>query len=80
MFRKLTTKIFRNTNKIIKCLKIARKTKSVVVQNIVFALSVKVAVLLLSAIGISTMWEAIFADVGVSLLAIFNSIRIFKTK
>lgn len=67
-------------HKIIKCLKIARKTKSVVVQNIVFALSVKVAVLLLSAIGISTMWEAIFADVGVSLLAIFNSIRIFKTK
>lgn len=66
--------------KIIKCLKIARKTKTVVIQNIVFALSVKVAVLLLSAIGISTMWEAIFADVGVSLLAIFNSIRIFKIK
>ena len=66
--------------KIIKCLKIARKTKTVVIQNIVFALSVKVSVLLLSAIGISTMWEAIFADVGVSLLAIFNSIRIFKIK
>lgn len=66
--------------KIIKCLKIARKTKTVVIQNIVFALSIKVAVLLLSAIGISTMWEAIFADVGVSLLAIFNSIRIFKIK
>lgn len=66
--------------KLVECIKISKKTKSVVIQNIVFALSIKVIVLVLSAIGISTMWEAIFADVGVSLLAIFNSIRIFKIK
>lgn len=65
-------------HKLVECIKISKKTKSVVIQNIVFALSIKVIVLVLSAIGISTMWEAIFADVGVSLLAIFNSIRIFK--
>lgn len=67
-------------NKLVECIKISKRTKSVVIQNIVFALSIKVIVLLLSAMGISTMWEAIFADVGVSLLAIFNSIRIFKIK
>ena len=62
-------------HKLVECIKISKKTKSVVIQNIVFALSIKVIVLVLSAMGISTMWEAIFADVGVSLLAIFNSIR-----
>ena len=67
-------------HKLVECIKISKSTKSVVIQNIVFALSIKVIVLVLSAIGISTMWEAIFADVGVSLLAIFNSIRIFKIK
>lgn len=67
-------------HKLVECIKISKKTKSVVIQNIVFALSVKVIVLVLSAMGIATMWEAIFADVGVSLLAIFNSIRIFKIK
>lgn len=67
-------------HKLVECIKISKKTKSVVIQNIVFALSIKVIVLVLSAMGISTMWEAIFADVGVSLIAIFNSIRIFKIK
>lgn len=67
-------------HKLVECIKISKRTKSVVIQNIVFALSIKVIVLLFSAMGISTMWEAIFADVGVSLLAIFNSIRIFKIK
>ena len=66
--------------KLIKCLKISKKTKKIVIQNIILAISVKVIVLLLSAIGISTMWEAIFADVGISLIAIFNSIRIFRIK
>lgn len=67
-------------HKLIKCLKISKKTKRVVIENIVFALVVKVIVLLLSALGYATMWEAIFADVGVSLIAIFNSLRIFNTK
>lgn len=67
-------------SKIIQVLKIAKKTKMVVIQNISFALTIKLLVLVLSAIGISSMWEAIFADVGVSLIAIANSIRIFKVK
>ena len=67
-------------HKLVECIKISKKTKSVVIQNIVFALSIKVIVLVLSAMGISTMWEAIFADVGVALLAIFNAMRIFKIK
>lgn len=65
-------------HKLVECIKISKRTKSVVIQNIVFALSIKVIVLLLSAMGISTMWEAIFADVGVALLAIFNAMRIQK--
>lgn len=67
-------------HKLVECIKISKRTKSVVIQNIVFALSIKVIVLLLSAMGISTMWEAIFADVGVALLAIFNAMRIQKWK
>ncbi|MBA3010068.1 MAG: cadmium-translocating P-type ATPase [Proteobacteria bacterium] len=57
---------------------IARKTKVVVWQNIVFALGVKGAFLTLGAFGFVTMWEAVFADVGVALLAILNSSRILK--
>ena len=67
-------------SKIIQALKIAKKTKSIVIQNIAFALTIKLLVLILSAMGIASMWEAIFADVGVSLIAIANSIRIFKVK
>ena len=67
-------------SKIIQALKIAKKTKSIVIQNIAFALTIKLLVLILSAMGIASMWEAIFADVGVSLIAIANSIRIFTVK
>lgn len=66
--------------KLVNAIKVAKKTKSIVIQNITFALVIKLVVLILSAIGISSMWEAIFADVGVSLIAIANSIRIFKVK
>lgn len=59
-------------------IKIAKKTKNIVTQNIVFALAVKAAVLILSAFGIATMWEAVFADVGVSVIAILNSVRILR--
>lgn len=57
-------------------MKIAAKTKQIVVQNIAFALGIKVIVLLLGLFGIANMWLAIFADVGVSLIAVMNSIRI----
>ena len=65
-------------SKIIQAKKKKKKTKSIVIQNIAFALTIKLLVLILSAMGIASMWEAIFAFVGVSLIAIANSIRIFK--
>ena len=58
---------------------IGKKTKMIVWQNIVFAFSVKVIVLILGAGGLATMWEAVFADVGVALLAILNAVRIQNT-
>ena len=54
-------------------IRVARHTRSVVVQNIVFALLVKLGFITLGAIGIATMWEAVIADVGVSLLAVLNA-------
>lgn len=61
--------------KIASVIRISRKTLGIVKQNIVFALSVKVLVLILSAFGIANMWAAVFADVGVAVLAILNSMR-----
>lgn len=51
----------------------------IVKENIVFAITVKLVVLILTAIGLGSMWEAVFADVGVSILAILNSLRVLKT-
>lgn len=59
-------------------IKIAKNTKKIVTQNIVFALGVKLIVLALGAFGVATMWEAVFADVGVSIIAILNSIRALR--
>ena len=59
-------------SKIGEAIKISKKTMRIVKENIVFAIAVKVAVLILAALGISTMWEAVFADVGVSILAILK--------
>ena len=63
-----------------KAIKIAKKTMRIVKENIVFALAVKFIVLLLTVIGVSTMWEAVFADVGVSVIAILNSLRMLHVK
>jgi len=63
-------------SKIWNAINISKKTMNIVKQNIIFAIFVKVLVLILSALGISTMWEAVFADVGVSILAILNALRI----
>lgn len=62
-------------NKISTGIKISKKTKKIVTQNIIFALGVKLIVLILGAFGVATMWEAVFADVGVSIIAILNSMR-----
>jgi len=63
-------------SKIATAIKIGKATKSIVIQNIVLAFAVKVIVLVLGAGGLATMWEAVFADVGVALLAILNAVRI----
>ena len=67
-------------SKVASAIKISKKTMQIARQNIVFAITVKVAVLILSAIGIATMWAAVFADVGVSVLAILNALRILNIK
>lgn len=59
-------------------IKISKKTKKIVTQNIIFALGVKCIVLVLGAFGVASMWEAVFADVGVSVIAILNSMRALK--
>lgn len=64
--------------KIVSIIKTSRKTVKIVKQNIVFALGIKLMVLLLGALGIANMWAAVFADVGVSVIAILNSMRTLK--
>ena len=59
-------------------IEIAQKTKRIAMENIVFALTIKAIFLILAAIGIATMWEAVFADVGVTIIAIINSLRLLK--
>lgn len=65
-------------SKISESISISRKTMRIVKENIVFAITVKIAVLVLSALGIATMWSAVFADVGVSVIAILNALRILR--
>lgn len=67
-------------SKLISAIKIAKKTKCIVWQNIYFSLGVKAIVLILGALGYAVLWEAVFADVGVALLAVLNSLRILKSK
>ena len=67
-------------SKIVKAIKLSKKTMRIVKENIIFAISIKVAVLILAAFGISTMWEAVFADVGFSVIAIINALRILRVK
>ena len=62
-------------SKIIDAIKISKKTMKIVKENIIFAITVKILVLILSALGITNMWAAVFADVGVSIIAILNSLR-----
>ncbi len=67
-------------SKIVRAIKIGRITKKIVWQNIILAMGVKVIVLVLGAGGIATLWEAVFADVGVALLAILNAVRIQRMR
>ena len=67
-------------SKIISAMKLSKKTMRIVKENIIFAIAVKVLVLILTAFGLSSMWQAVFADVGVSVIAILNALRALKVK
>lgn len=67
-------------SKINRAIYIAKKTRAIVIQNIVMAFFVKLGVLILGAIGIATMWEAVIADVGVTIIAVLNAVRILSEK
>lgn len=69
-----------NISKIIEAINISKMTDKIIKQNLIFAITTKILVLILSAIGISSMWQAVFADTGVTLLTIINTTRILKTK
>jgi len=64
--------------KIPQAVKLSRKTRNIVVQNIAFALGIKLLFVGLGIAGLAGMWEAVFADVGVALIAIFNALRVLK--
>lgn len=66
-------------SKVAKAMAIARRTRRIVIQNIVFALTVKIIVIVLGSFGLAHMWEAVFADVGVSLLAVLNASRALRS-
>ena len=65
-------------SKIVTAIEIAKRTRRIVMQNIVFSLAVKAVLLVLIAIGVGTMWEAVFGDVGVTVIAVLNSMRALK--
>lgn len=67
-------------SKLIDAFKVARKTRKIVYQNIGFSLGIKLIVLIMGAIGMANMWEAVFADVGVALIAVLNSLRVLNVK
>ena len=64
--------------KIIEAIQISKKTNRIIKENLIFSIGVKILILLLSILGIADMWEAVFADVGVTLITIFNTLRILK--
>lgn len=65
-------------NKILEAISISKKTNKIIKQNLMFSIGVKIAILILSILGIADMWEAVFADVGTTLITIFNTLRILK--
>ena len=67
-------------SKIVTAIKVAKRTRNIVMQNIIFALGVKAIFLVLGALGIASMWEAVFGDMGVAIIAILNAMRVMNTK
>ena len=68
-----------NISKIIDAIKISRKTCGIIKQNLIFSIGTKILILLLSILGIGGMWQAVFADVGVTIITILNTLRILKS-
>lgn len=69
-----------NLNSIVDGMKIAKKTKQIAMENIIFSIVVKLVVLILASLGLANMWLAVFADVGVTVIAVLNSMRMLKNK
>ena len=69
-----------NLKKIVTTYDISLKTRRIIKQNLIFAIGTKVIILILNLLGISNMWEAVFADVGTTLLTILNTTRILRSK
>ena len=67
-----------NIERILASIKIAKKTCKIIKENLIFAIAVKLIILVLSTIGLAGMWQAVFADVGVTIITIFNTLRILK--
>jgi len=66
------------SNKIVSAIKIAKRIRTIVWQNIIFPMAVKLIVLALGAGGVATIWEAVFADVGVTVIAVLNAMRVLN--
>jgi Cd2+/Zn2+-exporting ATPase len=69
-----------NPTKIALAIRIARRTLAIARQNVWFAIGIKIAVLILAALGLATMWMAVFADVGITVLAVLNAMRALTIK
>ena len=68
-----------NPSKIASAISISRRTIRIARENVGFAIGIKIAILVLASVGLGTMWMAVFADVGVTVLAVFNAMRALKT-
>ena len=69
-----------NLNSLLTAIKISKKTNTIIKENIIFAILTKMTILILSVIGLANMWQAVFADVGVTIITIFNTLRLWKGK
>jgi Cd2+/Zn2+-exporting ATPase len=66
-------------SKVVEAINVAKKTRNIVWQNIYFSMGVKLLFIVLGIMGVASMWEAVFGDMGVALIAVLNSIRILKS-
>ena len=67
-----------NLKSLLTAIKISKKTNTIIKENVTFAILTKITILILSVIGIASMWQAVFADVGVTIITIFNTLRLLK--